>query len=209
MAFSSKLMVSTGALIMGLSGMAYAAGDHQQSGNTQSKAGQQSSEFATIEGEIQKIDGNAYTIKDGHGGQVRLHMEESALQGMSLKEGDKVKAKIKKGDETYTVLSTKKAGQSSMHSQSQSGGMQSDQPTPSQGQSSQQDGTFTKTVRGEVKDIEGNVYYVQDPSGKEVRLRIDQSTDNQEDIQKGDTIEALVTIEKEYHVISAEASEVK
>lgn len=73
----------------------------------------------TIEGEIQKIDKNAYTNKDGHGGQVRLHMEESALQGKSFREGDMVKANFKKGDETYTVLSTEKADQSSMHSQSQ------------------------------------------------------------------------------------------
>ncbi len=63
-----------------------------------------------------------------------------------------------------------------MHSQSQSGGMHSEQPTTSQGQTSQQDGTFTKTVRCEVKNNAGNVYYVPDPSGKEVRLRFDQRT---------------------------------
>jgi hypothetical protein len=46
-------------------------------------------------------------------------MEESALQGKSFREGDMVKANIKKGNEIYTVLSTEKADQSSMPSQSQ------------------------------------------------------------------------------------------
>lgn len=59
------------------------------------------------------------TNKDGHGWQVRVHMEESALQGKSFREGDMVKANIKKGNEIYTVLSTEKADQSSMPSQSQ------------------------------------------------------------------------------------------
>ncbi len=204
MAFSPKFVVSASVLILGLSGMACAAEDPQPSGNKQSQSSQQTSEFATIKGEIQKIEGDVYTIEEVEGGQVRLHLDQRALQGNSFKEGDKVQAKILKGDETYTVRSAKKAGQSSMHAQSPSGGMQSEQPTTSQSQKSQQDGTFTKTVRGEVKNIDGNVYYVQDSSGKEVRLRMDQSAEQEGDIQKGDTIEALVTMEKEYHVISAE-----
>lgn len=204
MSFSLKLTFSAGALLLGLSVMACGAKDPQWSRNQQSQSGQQTSEFATIKGEIQKIEGDAYTIQEEEGGQVRLHLEKSALQGRSFQEGDKIQAKILKGDETYTVRSAQKAGQSSMHAQSPSEGRQSDKLTTSQSQRSQQDGTFTKTVRGEVMKIDGNIYYVQDPSGKEVRLRMDQSAEQEGDIRKGDTIEALVTREKEYHVISAE-----
>lgn len=75
----------------------------------------------------------------------------------------------------------------------------------SQSQSSQ-GGQFTKTIKGEISKVDGNILYVQDPSGKEIRLRVDQSAEQSGEMKKGDTIEALVTQEKEYHVISAEPS---
>lgn len=70
--------------------------------------------------------------------------------------------------------------------------------------SSSQGEKFTRTIKGEISKVDGNVYYVQDTSGKEIRLRLDQSAEHSDELKKGDNIEALVTQKKEFHVISAE-----
>ncbi len=199
MSFSPKVFASAGALVIGLAGMAYAAGDHPM-GDEHSQAGQQTGQAETITGEVQKKEGEMYTISTEQGDQIRLHIEEAALQGKEVKEGDQIQAKILKGTEEYIVLSAQRAGEgTSLQAQPQAG-----QPGDQKGQ---QEEKFTKTISGEIKKVDGNVYYVQDPSGKEIRLRLDQSAEKTGDLKEGDTIEALVTQEKEFHVISVEPSE--
>ena len=63
--------------------------------------------------------------------------------------------------------------------------MQSQSSSQSQ---TNQGGQFTKTISGEILKVDGNIFYVQDPSGKEIRLRLDQSAEQSGDLKKGDTI---------------------
>jgi preprotein translocase subunit YajC len=147
-----------------------------------------------MSGKVEKVEGDVYTIKTDQGKKVELKIDQQALQGPAPKKGDQLQAQVKKsGSEPYKALSAQKGGQgSSMQAQSASG-------KPS--------GQFTETITGEIKKVEGNVYYVQDSSGKEIRLRLDQSAQQSGDLKKGDKIEALVTKEKELHVISAEPAQ--
>lgn len=183
----------------------------------------ESEQMETIKGDVQKTEGELYTIKDEEGKEVRLRIEDDVLQGKKFQEGDKIQAKVLMGSIMYNVISAKRAGQgSSTQSQSPSSegqaGQQSQTPSTQdqsatqsqmQGQSRQegQAGEFTQTIQGTVQKVEGNVYYVQTDDGKEIRLRLDQSAQTEGELKEGDTIEALVTQEKEFHVISAQASQ--
>lgn len=183
-----KIMAPAIVLTVGLAGTIQAAGGSSQQGHSQM---QQQGQMETLQGTVQKVEGDLYTIKSEQGKEMRLHIKKDALKGKEPKEGDKIQAKVMKGDEEYHVISAQRAGQgSTMQSQSGSG--------------KQQGGKATKTITGEIKRVDGNVYYVQDASGKEIRLRLDQSAEQTGELKKGDKIEALVTKEKEFHVISAE-----
>jgi predicted RNA-binding protein (virulence factor B family) len=66
---------------------------------------------------------------------------------------------------------------------------------------------FYQTIQGTVQKVKGNIYYIQTDQGEEVRLRLDHRHNKEGEIKEGDTIEALVTQEKEFRVISAHASQ--
>ncbi|MEX2491604.1 MAG: hypothetical protein WD425_07560 [Nitrospirales bacterium] len=194
-----KFIVPAFALTMGVVGSLQAADSQTQKQSQGSN--QEQNQMATVKGTIEKIEGNMFTIENEQGGTVRLYLSEEAYQGKTLKEGDKIQAKIPQGEEAYNVISVKKEGEASASQGSSS--MQAQSSSQSQ---SSQGGQFTKTIKGEISKVDGNILYVQDPSGKEIRLRVDQSAEQSGEMKKGDTIEALVTQEKEYHVISAEPS---
>jgi hypothetical protein len=46
----------------------------------------------TVKGEVLKIDGDNYTIKDASGKEVRVHVDKSTKSQGALKVGDKVEA---------------------------------------------------------------------------------------------------------------------
>jgi uncharacterized protein YdeI (BOF family) len=200
MSHVSKIAVPAFALTLGFVGTLHAAGDQmsQQSQGTS----QQENHMATIKGTVDKIEGDEFTIKNDNGDTIRLHLDEKAFQGKRPKEGDKIQAKIPQGEETYDVVSVKKEGGSPAAS-AQPGGASMQAQSSSQSSSSQ-DEKFTRTIKGEISKIDGNVYYVRDTSGKEIRLRLDQSAEQSGELKKGDKVEALVTQKKEFHVISAE-----
>ena len=50
----------------------------------------------------------------------------------------------------------------------------------------------SRTIRGEVLSIEGNIYYLQEQNGKAVRLHTDQTTRKIGNIHEGTSIEAQV-----------------
>lgn len=187
------------ALTLGFLGTLHAAGDqmHQQSQETD----QQQSHMATVKGTVEKVEGDMFSIKNDKGETIRLHLGEKAFQGKRPKEGDKIQARIPQGEETYDVVSVKKEGDSSAAS-ALKGGESMQAQSSSQSSFSQE--KFTRTIQGEITKVDGNVYYVQDTSGKEIRLRLDQSAEHSGELKKGDKIEALVTQKKEFHVISAE-----
>jgi len=255
MSSSIKTLAFSGTLILGLFGTACAAEEPPASKNL-SQMSQPSTQPEMIKGEILKVQDDVYTIQDPQGEQLRLRIEANALNGKSLKKGDMVQAKIMNGQESYNVISAKKAKQSSSSSQTknltgtvqnvedntytiktedgqnlelqieqkvlqgaslkkgdkiqaevEASGSQPYKTVSAQkaGQSSK-DGTFTKTVRGEVQEVNGNVYYIQDQSRKQIRLRLDKSSTTEGEVKKGDMIEAMVTMEKEFHVISAQSA---
>lgn len=195
-----KFAAPTFALTLGFVGTLHAAGDQmsQQSQGTS----QQQNQMATVKGTVDSIEGDVFTIKNDKGETIRLHLDEKAFQGKQPKEGDKIQAKIPQGEETYDVVSVKKEGGSPAGS-AQPGGASMQAQTSSKSSSSQGE-KFTRTIKGEISKVDGNVYYVQDTSGKEIRLRLDQSAEHSDELKKGDNIEALVTQKKEFHVISAE-----
>ena len=51
------------------------------------------------------------------------------------------------------------------------------------------------TIKGDVQLIEGEVYYVRDTTGHEVRLHVNNETKLEDRIKVGDKIEARVTSE--------------
>ena len=46
----------------------------------------------TVKGEILKVDGENYTIKDASGKEVRLHVDKTTKTSGPLKVGDKIEA---------------------------------------------------------------------------------------------------------------------
>ena len=48
----------------------------------------------SIEGEILKVEGDLYTVKDATGKEVQLHVDESTQQSGKLKEGDQIEAEV-------------------------------------------------------------------------------------------------------------------
>lgn len=195
-----KFGATTFAFTLSFVGTLHASSDQmqQQSQGTS----QQQNHMATVKGTVDKIEGEVFTITNDKGETIRLHLGEKAFQGKQPKEGDKIQAKIPQGEETYDVVSVKKEGGPSATS-AQKGGESMQAQSSSQSSSSQGE-KFTRTIQGEISKVDGNVYYVQDTSGKEIRLRLDQSAEYSDELKKGDKIEALVTQKKEFHVISAE-----
>ncbi len=56
------------------------------------KMGKSTSAAQTVNGEILKIEGDNYTIKDASGKEVRLHVDKTTKTHGALKVGDKVQA---------------------------------------------------------------------------------------------------------------------
>ncbi len=195
-----KLAAPTFAFTLGFVGTLHAAGDQMK--QPSDRTSQQQNQMATVKGTVDKIEGDVFTIKNDKGETIRLHLDKKAFQGNQPKEGDKIQAQIPEGEETYDVVSVKKEGGSPAGSAQPSG--TSMQAQTSSKSSSSQGEKFTRTIQGEISKVDGNVYYVQDTSGKEIRLRLDQSAEHSGELKKGDKIEALVTQKKEFHVISAE-----
>ena len=194
-----KFAAPTFVLTLGFAATLHAASDQMQ--QTSDRTGQQQNQMATVKGTVEKVEGDVFTIKNDKGETIRLHLDEKAFQGKQPKEGDKIQARIPNGEEAYDVVSVKKDGDSTADS-ALKGGESMQAQSSSQSPSSQE--KFTRTIQGEISKVDGNVYYVRDTSGKEIRLRLDQSAEQSGELKKGDKVEALVTQKKEFHVISAE-----
>jgi hypothetical protein len=57
-----------------------------------SPMGKSTSAAQTVKGEILKVDGENYTIKDASGKEVRLHVDKTTKTSGALKVGDKIEA---------------------------------------------------------------------------------------------------------------------
>ena len=75
---------------LGMISVSYAADPSAQPTEKMGKSG--SAAGQTVKGEVLKIDGENYTIKDASGKEVRLHVDKTTKTHGSLKVGDKVEA---------------------------------------------------------------------------------------------------------------------
>jgi uncharacterized protein YdeI (BOF family) len=64
------------------------------SSDTQDPMGSGTQGRQSIEGEILKVEGDLYTVKDATGKEVQLHVDESTQQSGKLKEGDQIEAEV-------------------------------------------------------------------------------------------------------------------
>ena len=82
-------IAAVGLLLIASGAFAMEEGQHQQGSAGMSTAGAQS-----LKGELLKIEGQNYTVKDKSGDEVRFVVDkETQLQGQ-IKEGDTIEAKI-------------------------------------------------------------------------------------------------------------------
>jgi hypothetical protein len=77
-------------ITFGLISVSYAADPSAQSTEKMGKSS--ASAAQTVTGEILKVEGENYTIKDASGKEVRLHVDKTTKTHGSLKVGDKVEA---------------------------------------------------------------------------------------------------------------------
>jgi hypothetical protein len=72
------------------------------------KMGKSSSAAAqTVKGEILKVEGENYTIKDASGKEVRLHVDKTTKTHGSLKVGDKVEAEATPAGHATSIKAAK------------------------------------------------------------------------------------------------------
>jgi len=75
---------------LGMISVSYAADPSAQSPEKMGKSG--SSAAQTVKGEVLKVDGENYTIKDAPGKEIRIHVDKTTKTQGALKVGDKVEA---------------------------------------------------------------------------------------------------------------------
>ena len=101
-------IAAVGLLLIASGAFAAEEGKHQQGSAGMATAGGQS-----VKGELVKIDGENYTVKDKSGQEVRFVVDkETKLQGQ-IKEGDTIEAKIAQdGTADYVKKAAEKGGSS-------------------------------------------------------------------------------------------------
>jgi hypothetical protein len=86
---------------LGMISVSYAADPSEKMGKSSSAAAQ------TVKGEILKVDGENYTIKDASGKEVRLHVDKTTKTHGSLKVGDKIEAEATPAGHATSIKAAK------------------------------------------------------------------------------------------------------
>jgi hypothetical protein len=127
----------------------------------------------TVKGDLLKIEGEFYIVKDMTGKEIRLHVDKtSKLEGV-VKAGDKIEAQVTEQGHALSITKP-------LVADAQIAGPQ--------------------TVQGDVLKMDGDVYIVKDMTGKEIRLHVDKTSKLEGVVKAGDKIEAQVT--EEGHAVS-------
>src|SRR5690349_23076589 len=96
-----------------------------------------------VEGDILKVEGEFYTVRDTAGHDVRLHVDKTThLEGGVFKVGDKVEAHVTDKGHARSIIHLTAAGQMAT--------------------------SGSKIVEGDVLKIEGESYTVHDTAGHDV-----------------------------------------
>lgn len=88
----ASLLFLVGALMLGMNAYAQAPPGTTPPATALNPAGAQ-----TITGELLKIEGETYVIRDGFGKEVRLRVDQNSKIEGSPKAGDRVEAKVLEG----------------------------------------------------------------------------------------------------------------
>jgi len=127
----------------------------------------------TIEGQVLKIDGNIYTVRDSAGRELRIHVDQNSQSDNTIKVGDRVKARIGHvPSDVYARSFQKWTGKET------EGGLSAAITSP--------------TIEGELLKREGDAFVIRDLTGQEVRLQVDKSTKLDSNLTPGDKVVARV-----------------
>ena len=117
----------------------------------------------TVQGDVLKIEGDSYVVKDMNGKEIPLHVDKTTKLEGSFKAGDKIEAQVT--EEGHALSITKP--------------LVADAQIPG-----------PQTVKGDVLKMDGEFYVVKDMAGKEIRLHVDKTTELEGSFKAGDQIEA-------------------
>jgi len=122
----------------------------------------------TIEGQVLKIDGNIYTVRDAAGRELRVHVDQNTQSDTTIKVGDRVRARIGHvPSDVYARSFQKWSGKEG-------------------------EPILFPTVEGEILKREGDTFVLRDLSGQEVRLQVDKSTKLDSNLTPGDKVVARI-----------------
>jgi len=122
----------------------------------------------TIEGQVLKIDGNIYTVRDTAGRELRVHVDQNTQSDTTIKVGDRVRARIGHvPSDVYARSFQKWSGKEG-------------------------EPILSPTIEGEILKREGDMFVLRDLSGKEVHLQVDKSTKLDSNLTPGDKVVARI-----------------
>jgi hypothetical protein len=85
--------------------------DRRQGGQTGEKqmndemVGSQSKEGKTVKGEVLRVEGENYFVKDQDGKEVRLHTDKTTQKTGSINQGDRIEAKVNEQNHALSIRS--------------------------------------------------------------------------------------------------------
>jgi uncharacterized protein YdeI (BOF family) len=120
----------------------------------------------TVQGDVLKIEGDSYVVKDMTGKEIRLHVDKTTKLEGSFKAGDKIEAQVTEKGHALGITKP----------------LVADAQIPG-----------PQTVKGDVLKMDGEFYIVKDMAGKEIRLHVDKTTELEGSFKAGDKIEARAT----------------
>jgi len=122
----------------------------------------------TVEGQVLKIDGSIYTVRDSAGRELRIHIDQNTQSDSTIKVGDRVKARIGHvPSDVYARSFQKWSGKET-------------------------EAVLSPTIEGELLKREGDTFLIRDLTGQELRLQVDKATKLDSNLTPGDKIVARV-----------------
>lgn len=164
---TQRLRVTGLLVLLGLAGVsdAWAADPAPQAAPDNTSTTGTSSQ--TVKGEVVKIEGAYYVVKDQQGKEFRLLVSKDTEMAGVFKPGDKIEVQTSPIEHAMFIASA--------------------------GTQPREEGTAPQTITGELVKIEGHFYIVMDHLGKELRLHVSEDTKLSGSLKPGARIEALVS----------------
>jgi uncharacterized protein YdeI (BOF family) len=119
-----------------------------------------------VRGELVKIEGNYYVVRDDAGKEIRLHYGSDTELVGEVEPGDQIEVRASPVEHAMFIKPAAFA-----------------EPAA---------GAPTRTVIGELVKIEGPYYVVKDKAGREIRLQVSRDTELAGAFRPGDRIEAQI-----------------